>query len=96
MANNKKSLRAEAVHWLSEAKQQGLKDLRKAMQDYQAGRIAEYELKDAAKRHQVIEAILEIFIACDIEPDALLEMLHGMKRQGRGQASLFNHPKNPM
>ena len=95
MANNK-IRRADAVLWLAEQKQQALSDLRKAVQDYQAGRIALYELELATKKAQAVEIILEIFQACDIEPAELLEMLRGMRGQGRGQSSLFKQPINPM
>lgn len=94
MANKIK--RADAVLWLAEMKEEGSTHLRTLYKQYATQAIAEVTLRNAQQRQEVIIMLLKIFQACDMEPAELLEMLQGMKGQGRGQASLFRQPKNPM
>lgn len=97
MANSKKTLRAEAVHWLSDMKAKGNDRLRQLRKMYAAGKAAEAEVRSAEKKYQVICALLQVMQACDIDNlEDILSMLQGMRGEGGKQKTLFRQPKNPM
>ncbi len=92
----KKIRRADIVLLLSEMEAKGSDKLIRMRRQYMNGEITLRTLTDATEKHLMLHTMLEIFQTCQLELDDLLEMLNGMKGQGRGQASLFRQPKNPM